>query len=261
MTGEGRPTAEQVLDDMVAAYRAADTYFDNAEYHERFVQRGDGVPRRSEPHQVSVAWQRPRRLRVTRQAPAPGGKGLRVTLACDGNRVRLRSSDHPAECIDRPAPEALQRGDILSLGEAAGTLLPVPLENLYPQLELLLSTDKSPPKLLLSADASLLPSDDLQGAACHRVRIDRPAGKYIAWIDQQTHLLRRLEMPTDEVRRQLDPKNALMRLDLWIDFKDATFNTPISVKAFQLEPGAGVALVESFQADQSPASKPAASDQ
>lgn len=252
-------TAAEVLAKLTATYRQATTYFDNARYYERFVQRGDGVPREPLPHEVSVAYQRPGRLRISRAAPGEDGAAIKVVLTTDGDRLRVASTDREGELLDREAPALVDRSALDAAGEACSELFPVPLENLYPQLDLLLADGE--PEFLASADVALLASEALDGAPCYRLRIDRPAGQYTAWVDKQTGLLRRLEMPTDEVRRQLDPDGSLMRLELWIDFHDADIGTPIGLPTFQRIPGDGVELVESFgDATARPADPAAAAD-
>lgn len=239
-------TAGEVLARLAAAYQSADTYFDNAEYHERSVYREEGVPIEPPPHVVSIAFERPRRLRIGHEFAAAAGRGLTVTLATDGDRLRLRTTDRPEQMLDRPAPETLN-SVVLTSDEAINEIVfPVPMENLYPQLDLLLADEENPAALLAGAKGTLLKSKQLNGADCYRVRIDRPAGVYVLWIDKASPLLRRLDIPTDEVRRQLDPDNDLLRLELWIDFHGAGFGAPINFRTFQLEPAEGVELVESF---------------
>ncbi|MEM8866356.1 MAG: hypothetical protein AAGF31_12495 [Planctomycetota bacterium] len=244
-------TASEVLAKLTEAYQQADTYFDNAEYHERFVQRGDGVPREPQPHKVAVVFERPRRLRMDRSVPGSGDQALSVLLVCDGERLRVKSSDQPKEMLDIAAPAEISRDTLQSVSQLAPVLLPVPLEMLYPQLDLLIGTPTQTASLASGTDTTLLPSkslttSSLDGVDCYRLRIDQPSGAFVAWIDKQSSILHRLEMPIDEVRRQLDPDNDLMRLDLWIDFHNASFDSPIGFKTFQVEPGDGVQLVESL---------------
>ena len=41
-------------------------------------------------------------------------------------------------------------------------------------------------------------------------------------------------MPTEEVRRQLDPDGELLRLELWIDLVDADIDTAIGDATFKI---------------------------
>lgn len=239
-------TAQQVLDKLASVYRSAETYFDNAMYHERIVYRDRGVPMEPPSHAVAVVFERPGKLRIGHDVPAGRGPGLSVVLISDGQRLRLGTSDHATELLDLPAPEAMSYASLTSNTTINEIVFPVPMQYLYPQLDLLLASDEQPSKLLSSGDAALLSSDKLGEADCYRVRIDGAFGFYVLWIDKASSILRRLDIPTDEVRREQDPDNELLRLELWIEFADASFDAPINFKTFQLEPGDGVTLVESF---------------
>lgn len=228
-------TAGEVLASMVRAYRDAETYFDNALYRERFVQRADGVPHEPPPHQVSVVFARPNRFRLTRREPNSEGDDYQVTVISDGARWVATTSDSAEAVFDDHAPDNLTLQSLLDADQLAATLLPVPIENLFPQLDLLIATEKAETRLLQSAEAKLLLSKNLNGAACHRVMLKRSTGEYIAWIDKEQSLLRRLEIPTEAVRRELDPRGDLLRLELWIDFDDANFGTPIGPQTFAID--------------------------
>ncbi|MEM6331183.1 MAG: hypothetical protein AAF790_13165 [Planctomycetota bacterium] len=244
-------TAGEVLQKMTAAYRAADSYFDNAEYRERFVQRRSGVPREPPPHQVSVVFARPNRCRITRREPNPDGSDDVVTVLSDGRRWvatagKTANRGDPAEdpppglLFDGPAPEELSLATLRSDRPLFDAVLPNPIEYLLPQLDLLIATDAAPPRLLADTDAKLLPSGTLRlgpgrEAPCFRIELRRAFGVFTAWVDQQEHLLRRLEMPTERVRRELDPGRDLIRLDLWIDFLDASFDTMIGEATFRID--------------------------
>ncbi len=228
-------TAAKVLDQMVAAYQGAESYYDNAEYCERHVYQADGVEVLPPPHVMSVAFRRPNRVRIQRNVPAGDGPGLQVTVACDGERYRAFISDLADQSLDRPADETLSYNNVTPDEILARVLTPVPLENLYPQLDLLVSTKSAPPKLLVGTKLKLLTSAKHGGVKCQRVELSRGDQAWVLWIDQTDHVLRRLDMPTDDVRAVLDPSGNLKELELWIDFREATIGTPLADSAFAAE--------------------------
>jgi len=243
-------TADQVLQRMVKAYREAEAYFDNAENWQQFVPRDQGVVIKPPPHQISIAFRRPNQLRITRHAPAPEGRPLDLTFASDGDRLRLATSDMPDRMLDLPAPDEISLEVLSKVNqESGGMLIPVPLKFIYPQLDLLLSTEESPPRLLSEArgKAKLLPSKSIGDTPCYRVQLVHQLGPCVAWIDKQTSLLKRLDTSNEETKRQLDPENALTQLDLWIDLRDATTQTLIGVQTFRLQPTGDTQLVDSFR--------------
>ncbi len=233
--GEG-VSVDQVLQRLVSTYRSARSYYDNAQYHERFVQRTEGIPREPLPHQVSVVFSRPNRLRLTRRVPDTNGDDLEIVAVSDGATLQALSSEQAQPVYSESAPQQMSYDELLGAKELANLLFPVPLEFLFPQLDLLLASDNEP-RLLAKAQSRLLTSESLAGADCHRVEIQHPNGTYVAWIDQESSVLRRLEIPTGEVRAQLDPDGDLIRLELWIDFHDATLNTNIGPQTFALPSG------------------------
>ncbi len=228
-------TAAKVLDEMVAAYQGAETYYDNAEYCERHVYQADGVEVLPPPHVMSVAFRRPNCVRIQRNVPAGDGPGLEATVACDGERYRAFISDLADQSLDRAAAETLGYDNLMPDEIVARVLTPVPLENLYPQLDLLVSTKSAPPKLLAETTAKLLTAAEHNGVKCQRVELSRAGQAWVLWIDQDNHLLRRLDMPTADVRAALDPSGNLKELALWIDFRDATIGTPLADSAFAAE--------------------------
>lgn len=225
-------TAAEVLEKLGAAYQGAQSYYDNAEYCERHVYAADGVEVLPPPHVMSVAFRRPNCVRIQRNVPAGDGPGLQATVACDGERYRAFISDLADQSLDRPADEALSYDNLTPDEIVARVLTPVPLENLYPQLDLLVSTKSAPPKLLAGAKSKLLTSAEHGGVKCHRVELSRGDQAWVLWIDQADHVLRRLDMPTDDVRAVLDPSGNLKELELWIDFREATIGTPLADSAF-----------------------------
>jgi hypothetical protein len=228
-------TAAQVLDEMVAAYQGAESYFDNAEYCERHVYQADGVEVLPPPHVMSVAFRRPNCVRIQRNVPAGDGPGLEVTVACDGERYRAFISDLADQSLDRPADSMLVYNNISPDELLSRVLTPVPLENLYPQLDLLVSSKSAPPKLLAGAKSKLLASAEHGGVKCQRVELSRGDQAWVLWIDEAEHVLRRLDMPTEDVRLALDPSGNLKELELWIDFRDATIGTPLADSAFAVD--------------------------
>lgn len=241
-----RPAAETILNRLTAHYREAPHYVAEAVYRERYLRRSDPSATEPPPHVIAVAFVRPDRLRITRQTPAVHSGAVEMTMVI-GERLLAETTEHTDKLLDRPAPDKLSHESISESAQLVAGLLPVPLENLYPQIDLLVSKPGGGPRLQEASEATLLDDDEIDGAACYRVRLDRPTGKHVLWIDKEAPVLRRLEMPTDEVRRQLDPSGELSQLDLWIDFRGATLDSPPSDDRFLIEAGERE-VVASFRA-------------
>ena len=222
-------SANDILQAVAQTYRQADAYIDNARYHERYVRRDDGLEYDVPPHMVSVVFRRPGRLRLNRQVPEVDTAALNVTMTCNGSRVRAFVSDYTRQVLEYEAPNRLRVDNFLPDPRLREAVLPVPIENLYPQADLLLADEEQPARLLASGAATRLPSAELAGVPCYRVRLEHPtSGARVLWIDQQTSLLRRMEMPTRQVRDAMD-------LKLWIEFHDAALDVTIDDPTFEME--------------------------
>ena len=80
-----------------------------------------------------------------------------------------------------------------------------------------------------------LPSQELAGFVCHRIKIDQgQEGLRILWIDEQTLLLRRMELPTEGMRKIMDSRGQLHSLKLWVDFHDAAVDRVPTEQTFEL---------------------------
>lgn len=247
-------TAAEVLERMAATYREAKTYRDQAAYHETFTAKQTGVMQTPPPHRVAVTFERPGKFRMERIVPSQAkestdiGKApaFSVIAASDGTNLRATISGLPDQLLEKSLPEKLSKTQLAPDPLLDANLIPVPLENLYPQLDLLLSTEDSPPRLFDNEKAQLLSSKPIDGQPCYRVQLEQSDGKRVLWISQETYQLKRVEAPTEAARAQLDPDNVLSDLKLWIEFSGTEFDGTIPPEEFVVETPAGAKVVEAF---------------
>ncbi len=235
--------ARELIDEVRAKYRELGFYVDNAEYRERFAVKGNPEFFASPPHVVSVLLERPNKFRIARQVPEADGPGLSVVTASDGTTQRSFVSDLPTQFLEQPAPEILATDKLATDPVLREELLPVPVANLYPQLDLLLADGKRDDTLTGTA-YQFLSELALESGPCWRVRIITDSGDRVAWIDQSTKLLRRMEIPSDAARKVVDPDGNFRRYELWIDFLDANTDTMAADSAVQLTPPEGAKTVD-----------------
>ena len=229
-------TPRDILERMAEVYRGAESYLDNAQYFERFVRRGDGIEHDVPPHILSVVFQRPNRIRVNRLVPETTAPGLDASVACNGQILRSFVSDYKQQVLEQPVPDLFIWDNLTSDGAVRRAITPVPVENLYPQLDLLFASESHPPRLFSSGEMRRLSSEELDGVRCYRVEIDRPEeGPRVLWIEQETFLLQRMDMPTRQVRAVMDPQGLLSELALWIEFQDAAINVTVDPDMFEME--------------------------
>jgi len=219
------PTDEQVLPAMVAAYKNAKGYFDKGTIRIRATENGQPVDQTVE---YSVAVVRPNKLRLS---------VYRGAVVCDGKDYWSYAQHLPGEVVKRPAPQqitlrSLFEDEILADAISQGPTLgfsAVPI-----QLLLLLADDPLKTILNASQPPKLLPPEKIGDQQCYRVQLERPDGKAVLWIDRQSCVLRRVELPIVEINRGAREENAEVH-SVVADFSEARFDAPAGDSAFQFE--------------------------
>lgn len=242
-TSTSDEAARALIEELRTKYREAGFYIDNAEYRERFAVKGNSEFFSSPPHVVSVLFERPNKFRITRQVPQTDGPGLSVVTASDGTTQRAFVSDLPTQFLEYPVADELNDETIVTDPVLRDELLPVPMANLFPQLDLLLS-DEQRDDALTGTSYELLDELPLDSGPCQRVKIATDTGDRVAWIDKQSRLLRRLEFPSGEARKLVDPDENFSRYELWIDFVDASTDAMAADSAFELKVPEGANTVD-----------------
>jgi hypothetical protein len=234
-------TAAEIMNKMVAVYRDADVYVDNAEYGEHFVLAGDGVQRQGPPLTVSVLFKRPNQFRITRVEPRSDGEVDAAVVACDGEKLEARISRLEPQRLSLPAPEEATLDTIAPDPLLKQGLFPVPVQDMFPQLALLLADKERTPWPLEGGDhLTLLAPKEIRarGASplpCYRVQMQTTMGPQICWIDKQKFLLLRIELPSEELRKRIYPNHEFTSFSWRFDFYDATLDVPIPRTTFRLE--------------------------
>jgi len=225
--------ADGVLKDMVAAYKKASTYSDNGTV--RLVAEGV-MGRVDKSADFSLTFERPNKLRMD---------VYRATVVCDGKQLYATIEDLPDQVLVRDAPkeftvESIYRDRILA------TTLSQGFAGASPQWMLLTADD--PMKILLHGveGTSLGEPGEIGDRDYYRVNIARKDGTAVFWIDRESHVLRRIELPTDELRRMLARGGEVKEVLLVADFTDARLDAEIDAEKFHFEIPAGANQVKFF---------------
>lgn len=240
-------TAEEVAQRMLDKYRDATSYADSAEYVQHYVVRGEGVERQRPFFELSLALERPNRLRLTLQEAIAGSQqgGQSYDVACDGEQLRVAVSALEDQVLVAPAPDQITSDNFLPDPMLRDTLVSQSLGNVFPQLAMLLNS--SDDELVFPEDGppELLPSDKIDGRPCYRLASESPAGRRVLWIDQEDATLRRMELPIAAQQEELDPEGDFMEHSVWIDFRAPTFDAEIDDATFELQiPEQAVAVTQ-----------------
>ena len=241
-TGTEHRSAQQILKDMEAAYRKAKSYADEGQVHIRFERDGkpfeDNLP-------FSVVFVRPNKLRLL---------AYDAMVVSDGKQFHAALQKFaPNQVMEIPAPAVLSVGEVvrdrqlhdtLAEGPAGG---PVQLPFLMDDntLTQLLADAMQPPKLV--------GQESIEGHPCNRIEIDESQGKLMLWIDAKDNLIRRINLPPEDLRKMLEQNGPVKNLMLTIDFNNARFDQPIDDTAFKFEVPEGAAVKDSLVVDVPPA--------
>ena len=173
-------TAESVLRSMAAAYKKATSYADRGMV--RLVAKRTPEPV-DETLSFSLAWQRPNKLRM---------EVYQARVVCDGKKLHAAILDLPGQVVAREAPTELTMRSIYCDGVLAQAMISGGIAGPSPQLNLLLGGDPVKELLEKAQETVLEEPEGIAGRDCYRVRVERPEGTFVFWIDQQTRVLRRI---------------------------------------------------------------------
>lgn len=224
--------ARRVLEEMVAAYRKAQSYSDQGYVH---LDMRVGGRDRDQKLPFSVAMVRPNQLRMDLYY---------ASLVSDGGKLRGTVPWLPNQFLTKDAPPPLSMRQAYSDPVLAQALYAGPAGG-SPQLLLLLGDDPITILLQTAQKTALLEPAPLGQFTCDRVSIIGPEGTGILWIDRPTRILRRVELPVEEIKKQAEAEGRVERVVITAELANAEFDRPVDPKRFQLDspPGAQVVKV------------------
>ena len=244
LTIEQPPTARQLLDRLVEAYRDAKSYADSGQLRLSYRKQGGEVV--SQSADDSVTFVRPNKLRLHcyQAIVVSGGQQMRATIA-----------DLPGQVLEIDAPQKLKRDDLFR-DEILTGVLTQGLAGESIQLALLLLQDPLQPILEGGEEPKLMSAHTADGDECYRVQVTRPDGNVVFWIDQK-YALRRLEFPTAELKKEITKHEQAPVTDVTLvaDFKGAKLNERIANVAFEFSVPDDAQLVKRFQVQPEPMHK------
>lgn len=232
----GLPDARVVLDEMVAAYKGATTYADDG-YVAVNGQMDDQVLNMQGSFLTAMA--RPNKLRLIAYQ---GG------LVSDGQLVWGYIQELPNQITTRDAPAELTIESIFTdamLTTAMTQGWTQAFSWLPPQVILLFADDPLATLLDGAEPPEMLAADAIGTDQCYRIRLKRPDGSAIIWIDQQSRVLRRFEYPVSELNMALSG-GRIQGLSMIAEFANARLDGQIDAAVFTFEAPPNSSAVESF---------------
>lgn len=244
--GNRGPEPQALLTKVRQAYASAKSYTDSASVVFYAVPRVTGTEREIPFTRSSVAFVRPNKLHVVHTTNIASPQEERYEIASDGVIVRSSAAEIADQIHEAIAPKTISTENFIPEPALRGAILTNSIENTLPQLALLLNENPDQTFFPGASEAQSLADEQLDGQTYHRLQLRGPAGKRVLWIDPQTFAIRRMEMPIENQRKQLNPNNQFSSVAVWIDFEDVSFDAEIDEATFTLAVPDGARRVRRF---------------
>lgn len=250
-----------VLENCVRTYQQLTSYEDRA-----FVQlsyRLDGEPL-VDRAPLAVAWDKQGRLgmRVYSVSAGPTDQRWRLRLtARAGEALENAHSDAKSEVPQRQSEQlanSLERQVIsravpaqvsfewLLSDPLVAEQLAAGLAGFPPQLDLLLSPEPLSGLADASAPLSFSAAELIEQQLCHVVNVNRNGAEYRLWIEQATGLLRRVQIPNQNLASAIQHDRRVSELQLTIELQQVQINRRVAWKRFEVQVQPGEQLVTHF---------------
>jgi len=232
-SAEQPPTAEDILEAVVAAYKKASSYADSGMVRLKAEQAEGELDERFD---FSIALERGAKLRA---------RVYRAEVVCNDGKLSATIAELPGQVLVKDVPPELTLKSIYS-DRMLAAALSGGLPGTPPQLTLLLAED--PLKMLLRGveQTTLAEPGTIDQRGCYRLRLSRRDGAVIYWIDRETYVVRRIEFPTGQLRRMFARSVQVGDVSLVAELTGARFDAPIEASRFQFDMPAGAAQVKFF---------------
>ncbi len=217
---EVKLTARELLERTVKAYASARGYSDLGYITQSYVLNGQPYEQRQP---LTIAYEKPNKLRL---------ECYNVKLICDGQQVHGTIRDKEG-ILELAAPATLTQDSVV-VDETMQAELNRGFGGNPLQLLLLFSAD---PLAVILGDqtATLLPDLDHAGRRCNRVKISSAAGEIVLWLDAQTFVVRRLDYPLNELKKELAKQGEVKQLTQYADFVGAELDPNLGARRLRLK--------------------------
>ena len=145
-TAEIQAEGQELLSKMREAYRSVQTYTDNSVIVGYGVLRSTGSEVRTPYTHMSLAWEKPTRIRLSYENSFESSEGhVKYDVASNGEVVRSSAREVPDQIHEAIAPRQFTVENLVPDAALRREFFSFGLENRYPQLRFLLSEDDQEP--------------------------------------------------------------------------------------------------------------------
>lgn len=238
---------EVLLTKVRSKYATAKSYSDNASLKQRGVNRSRGTITEMPFTYLSLMFERPNRYALTYEDAVPGSQGkTKYRVVSDGKRIRSSASQLPEQIHEAVAPRETTTDNLIPEPELRSAILQVALENLFPQLAMMLTPDAEKAIFPRATQLEMLSDEKIGDNDCYRIRLTEPEGARVLWIDKDKLLLRRMEIPIESQRDALDPAGQFVSFSVDLDFENISLNAEFADEATHLDVPEDGRLVRRF---------------
>jgi len=213
-------SVQSILDRMVSAYQKARTYRDLGEITLQWKQNGIVHERRTI---YRTSFQRPNGLLL---------EVGQTQILANGNLLCAYTPEMAGLVLQKPCPKELSLYDLLYEQEIYWAITDVESSrfcSLPPPLVFLLSPQ--PLKTFLNGESlnvqpqlDLLDSRKIKENECFRIALQENGEETIFWIDAQSFILRRVELPKQILKKEATDHQKQEEMSVTLDFHGAEFN-------------------------------------
>lgn len=231
-------SAGEILSRCIQRYSQLSSYTDKGKVKLRYTLDGKRI---EDVAPLAVAFERPNRL---------GIRAYRIKAGVHQDRWRMRIGDEedtptPKQVVSRNIPEKATL-EWLNSDLVAGQYLSAGMGGFPPQIDLLLSLNPLKGLVDKSAIISLGGAELIGEASCYIVQIVQGQAEYRLWIDQDSFLVRRMEMPRTNLPPAMLQDSSVKDISLWLDFEDCQADRPVDWTEWAVPEFAGQQLVSHF---------------
>lgn len=237
---------EELLHRLRQKYLTSKSYVDNAVMVERGISRSRGTLEELPYSRTSLVYAKPNKYALSYEYGMNGPNATRYRVVSDGTRVRSMATELPEQIHETFASRIPTPENLIPEPELRQAILDVSIENLFPQLSMILTDDMEKPIFPRATAMELLAEDKIDEVKCYRLAITEPEGTRVLWIDKEAMILRRMELPIDHQRKQIDPAGQYRSFSVDLDFKDIIVDAELDDAAFVVTVPQEVRLVRRF---------------
>lgn len=213
-------SVQSILDQMISAYQNARTYRDLGELVLQWKQNGKSYERRTV---YRTNYKRPNALLL---------EVGQTQILANGEVLCAYTPEMPGLILQKPCPKEVSLFDFLSEPEIFWSLTEVESSrfcNLPPPLIFLMSPDPLATFLYqgnpnAQTELALLDSGKIGENECFRISIQKKEEESIFWIDSQTFVLRRVELPSQIIQKDEKNHRDEEEMTLTLEFNGAEFD-------------------------------------